>query len=162
MVKILNTALAALAIGGLAMSAPAYGQYKQKISNDMSKCRGSGPAVKVTVTGVKSGSGTMRVQLYRATKSEWLEKGRWLNRIETPARAGTMTFCLPAPSAGTYGVAVRHDLNGDRKTDIFSDGGAISNNPSINILNLGKPNYKKAAFAVGNTVESINVRMRYR
>ena len=42
----------------------------------------------------------MRVQLYRATKADWLEKGRWLNRIEAPARAGSMTFCMPVPAAG--------------------------------------------------------------
>ena len=73
-----------------------------------------------------------------------------------------MRVCMPLPGPGAYGIAVRHDLDGDGKTDIFGDGGAISNNPSVNIFNLGKPSYRKAAFEVGNRIESITLQMRYR
>ncbi len=155
---------AVLGVGMVAtgFSAPATAQYRQKISNDMSKCAaGAGPAVRVTIDGVKSSEGRIRVQSYRGTQADWLESGRWINRIEGAARAGTMTFCVPVPSSGTYGIAVRHDVNGNGKTDIRTDGGAMSNNPSINILNLGKPSYKKTAFTVGNGVESIRIKMRY-
>jgi uncharacterized protein (DUF2141 family) len=152
-------AAASLAVG--LTSAPAAAQYRQKIGNDMSRCQGAGPAVRVNVSEIKAGGGTLRVQLYRGTKADWLQTGRWLYRIEAPARAGAMSFCLPAPAAGTYGVAVRHDVNGNGKTDISKDGGGMSNNPSINILNLGKPSYTKTAFAVGDGVKSISIRMRY-
>ena len=154
-------ATAAIAAGTL--TAPAAAQYRQKITENPAKCAaGAGPAVRVTITGIKESSGTIRVQSYRGTKEDWLEKGRWINRVEAPARAGTMTFCMPVPRPGTYGIAVRHDVNGNGETDIFSDGGAMSNNPSINIFNLGKPSYKKTAFNVGSGVESISIRMRYR
>jgi uncharacterized protein (DUF2141 family) len=141
--------------------AEAAAQYRQKIGNDMSRCQGSGPAVRVNITGIESASGTIRVQLYRGTKADWLESGRWLYRIEVPAKAGSMSFCLPAPAAGSYGVAVRHDVNGNGKTDLSQDGGGMSNNPSLNIFNLGKPSYTKTAFAVGNVVKAISIRMRY-
>lgn len=141
--------------------AEAAAQYRQKISNDMSRCQGPGPAVRVNVTGIESAGGTIRVQLYRGTKADWLESGRWLYRVEAPAKAGSMSFCLPAPAAGTYGVAVRHDANGNGKTDLSQDGGGMSNNPSLNIFNLGKPSYTKTAFAVGNEVKAISIRMRY-
>lgn len=72
-----------------------------------------------------------------------------------------MTFCVPVPETGTYGIAVRHDANGNGDTDISADGGAMSNNPSINIFNLGKPSYKKTAISIGPGVKSISVRMRY-
>ena len=72
-----------------------------------------------------------------------------------------MTFCLPLPSGGTYGVAVRHDVNGNGKTDLSADGGGMSNNPSINIFNLGKPSYKKTAFEVGNAPRTISITMKY-
>jgi uncharacterized protein (DUF2141 family) len=62
---------------------------------------------------------------------------------------------------GSYGIAVRHDLDGDGETDLMSDGGGMSNNPSINIFNLGKPSYKKTAFTVDNGVKSIRIQMRY-
>ncbi len=157
-------ALAALAAGGMvlgALSAPAHAQYRQKIANDPARCRGAGPAVRITVTQIKSSAGTMRVQLYRATKQDWLESGRWLNRIEAPARAGTMTFCMPVPSPGSYAIAVRHDVNNNDETDLTLDGGGMSNNPSINIFNLGKPSYSKTAISVGEEVKSISIRMRY-
>ena len=155
-------AAVALAAAGLTTASPALAQYRQKVSNDMSQCqRGSGPAVMVTVDGVKSSQGRVRVQSYNATSSEWLQKGKWLNRVEASARAGTMTFCVPVPKAGSYGIAVRHDVNGNGSTDLRQDGGAMSNNPSINIFNLGKPSISKTAFSVGNGVKSIRVQMKY-
>jgi uncharacterized protein (DUF2141 family) len=160
----LTTWASALALGvvGLAAATPALAQYKQEIRNDMRRCSaGEGPAVMVTVDGVKSGSGKLRVQAYRATSADWLQKGRWLSRIEVPARAGTMTFCMPVPAAGRYAIAVRHDANGNGDTDIRTDGGAMSNNPSINIFNLGKPSVTKTGFDVGRSVKSIRVQMRY-
>ena len=81
---------------GVAAAAPAQAQYNQHLRHDAAKCRGDGPAIRISVTGVKSSQGTLRVQLYRATRADWLETGRWLNRIELPARAGTMSVCMPA------------------------------------------------------------------
>jgi uncharacterized protein (DUF2141 family) len=102
----------------------------------------------------------MRVQLYRATKQDWLEKGRWIHRIEAPARAGSMSFCMPVPASGSYGIGIRHDVNNNGETDLTQDGGGMSNNPSINLFNLGKPSYDKVAFQV-NGVRSITINMRY-
>ena len=153
---------AAAGLAALALSAPAAAQYRDEIRNDMSQCRsGGGPAIMVTVDGIKSSQGRLRVQSYRATSGEWLAKGKWLKRIEVAARGGTMTFCVPVPAAGTYGIAVRHDVNGNGSTDISTDGGAMSNNPSINIFNLGKPSYTKVGVPVGNDVKSIRIQMRY-
>lgn len=160
-------AIATLAAVG-AMLAPvtapamAQSQYRQHIANDLSKCGpGQGPAVRVTVNGIRSSSGVVRVQSYRGTESDWLQKGRWISRIEIPARSGTMTFCMPMPAAGVYGIAVRHDINGNGSTDIRKDGGGMSNNPSINIFNLGKPSHTKTAFEVGDGVKAIQIDMKY-
>ena len=156
--KIAGALLIALA---LPLAAPVLAQNRDAIPNDMSKCRGSGPAVRVTVTEVKSGTGTMRMQLYRATRQDWLARGRWIYRIQVPARAGTMTFCMPVPQPGSYGIAVRHDVNGNGDTDLTQDGGGMSNNPSINVFNLGKPSVDKVAISVGQEVKTISIRMRY-
>ena len=146
----------------LGASTPAAAQYRQEVRNDIQRCSaGRGPAVLVTVDGVKSSSGKLRVQSYRATSGEWLQKGRWLSRIEVPARAGTMTICVPVATAGSYAIAIRHDVNGNGDTDLRSDGGGMSNNPSINIFNLGKPSVSKTAFQVGNGVKSIRIQMKY-
>lgn len=118
----------------------------QEIQNDLSRCSaGRGPAVLVNVRGVKQSAGRIRVQSYPATGSAWLAKGSWLHRVESRANAGNMSFCVPVPAEGKYGIAVRHDLNANGKTDIRSDGGGFSNNPSISIFNLGKPSVGKVA-----------------
>ena len=163
---VIAAGLGALAggIGAAKASAQASdnGDYRNLISNNMRACApGAGPAIRVTVNGVKNASGKVRVQVYNGTKADWLESGRWLNRIELPARKGRMTVCLPVPSSGDYAVAVRHDVNGNNKTDIRSDGGAMSNDPSINIFNLGKPGVNKTRFAVGEGVTAIAVTMKY-
>ena len=125
MPKAMFAILSAVSVCGMATASPVHAQYRTKIDNDLSKCyAGAGPAVMVTVSGINAGSGTVRVQSYRGTASDWLKKGRWINRVEAPARAETMTFCLPVPSAGTYAIAVRHDTNGNGKTDLTKDGGA--------------------------------------
>ena len=155
-------ALGAMAALGLATASPAVAQYRNEIRNDMNRCNaGDGPAMMVTVDGIKASKGKLRVQAYHATASDWLKKGKWLSRIEAPAKAGTMTFCVPLPKSGTYGVAVRHDINGNGDTDITTDGGAMSNNPSINVFNLGKPSYTKVGVPVGGGVKSIRIQMRY-
>jgi len=160
----------AAAVGGMLFAASAaWAQpaepnsgFRQEIAHSTAKCLGgSGPAVLVTINNVKSSSGTVRVQSYRGIKQEWLKKGKWINRIELPAKAGSMTVCMPIPISGTYGIAVRHDVNGNGKTEISKDGGAMSNNPSINIFNLGKPSYKKTRFQVGSSVQKISINMRY-
>lgn len=159
----ISAAAALAAMAGLVAPAPASAQYRNEIRNELSRCNGGekGSAVLVTVDGIKSSAGKLRLQSYRATSDEWLAKGKWLSRIEIPARAGTATFCVPLPGPGTYGIAVRHDVNANGKTDISSDGGAMSNNPSINIFNLGKPSYSKVGVPVGEGVKAIRISMKY-
>lgn len=152
--------------GMIAFTDPAVAQgsspYRNEISNNMSHCApDKGPALLVTVEGIKSATGTVRVQSYHATSAEWMAKGKWLSRIEIPARAGQMRFCVPLPASGTYGIAVRHDANGNGSTDLKSDGGAMSNNPSINLFNLGKPSYTKVGVPVHAEVKPIHINMRY-
>lgn len=147
-------------VAGL-VPAPAMAQYQQEIRNDLSRCRAGTPSIRVNVSGIEAASGTVRVQLYRGVEGEWLEHGKWLYRIEAPARAGSMSFCLPVPQAGVYAVAARHDVNGNGETDFTTDGGAMSNNPSINIFNLGRPSVSRTRFTVGEDMVTLNITMRY-
>lgn len=134
----------------------------QELNNDLSRCAsGKGPVVLVNVRGIKESTGKIRVQSYPATPSAWLSKGRWLHRIETSASAGSMNICVPVPAEGRFGIAVRHDRNGNGKTDISQDGGGFSNNPKISIFNLGKPSINKAAFVAGPGVTRITINMQY-
>ena len=161
MSKFLSASLCVAVVGVALMARPvAVSAAGQVLSNDLSRCR-SGSSTLVQISGIKSSTGKIRVQAYRATSADWLTKGRWLSRIELPARAGSMTVCVPFSAAGNYAIAVRHDVNGNGSTDLRSDGGGMSNNPSINIFNLGKPSVTKTSFAVGNAPKTIAITMKY-
>lgn len=151
-------AAAAIAVG---LSAPAGAQFRNEITHSVAPCQGNGPAVWIQVSGIESSSGTMRIQLYPGTSADWLTTGRWINRIEVPARAGSMQVCMPVPRPGNYAIAIRHDKNNNGRTDITSDGGGMSNNPSINVFNLGKPSVDKTRFSIGREVLPMSIRMRY-
>lgn len=160
----IGAVIVALVIGGtVASPVLAYAQ-RQVIDNDMARCAASaGSAILVEVAGFEAARGVIRVQSYPATRKAWLEKGAWINRIETPVRPvnGKMRFCVPLPAAGRYGIAVRHDLNANGKTDLSHDGGGFSNNPKASIFNLGKPSVDKAAVAVGNAPVTISISLQY-
>ncbi len=115
----------------------------------------------INLTGVRGSTGIVRIQLYRGIAGDWLERGRWLQRIEIPAREGAMAICMPVPSAGDYAIAIRHDVNGNGSTDLRTDGGAMSNNPSINIFNLGRPSINRTKFTIGRQVLPMTINMRY-
>ena len=157
--NLLRIAAAATILVGL--SAPASAQYRNEIRHSVAPCQGDGPAVWLQVSNIEGSEGTIRFQLYPGTRADWLERGRWINRIELPARNGTMQVCIPVPRPGNYAIAIRHDKNGNGRTDISSDGGGMSNNPSINIFNLGKPDISKTRFSIGREVLPMSIRMRY-
>ena len=160
----LKVVVGLLSVGALFAAAPAIA-HGQEIGNDLDRCSATakGPAVLVDVRGFAAASGKIRVQSYPATKNAWLAKGAWLNRIDTAVRPsdGAMRFCMPVPEPGKYGIAVRHDRNGNGKTDLSRDGGGFSNNPSISIFNLGKPSVDKAAVQVGPGVTRITINLKY-
>ena len=160
----LKVALGLMSAAAAIASVPAMA-HGQEIANNLERCApdAKGPAVLIDVRGFSAPSGKVRVQSYRATKAEWLTKGEWLNRIETSVapRDGAMRFCMPVPKQGRYAIAVRHDSNGNGKTDISRDGGGFSNNPKLSIFNLGKPGVEKAAFNAGAGVTKITITLQY-
>lgn len=159
-----KVAMGILPLAALLSASPAFAEG-QKIGNDLNRCAAGavGPAVLIDVRGFSAASGNVRLQSYPGTKAAWLTRGAWLHRIEVPARPdnGAMRFCMPVPEPGRYGIAVRHDKNGNGKTDLSEDGGGFSNNPSISIFNLGKPSVDKAAFHAGPGVTKITINLKY-
>jgi len=159
-----KVAMGLMSVGAMFAAVPAIA-HGAEIANDLERCAVSakGPAVLVDVRGFTASTGQVRVQSYPATKAAWLTKGEWLDRIDVPVKAagGAMRFCMPVPQPGRYGIAVRHDRDGNGKTDLSRDGGGFSNNPSISIFNLGKPGVEKAAFYAGPGVTKITINLKY-
>jgi uncharacterized protein (DUF2141 family) len=160
----LAAGLALAAAFGAPVAAQGY-VYGRVASNDPGQCAaGKGPAVQITVTGLKSSEGNLFVRAYPATKADWLVSKRYVMRVDAKPRAGSMTVCLPLPATGAFAIAVQHDANGNRKTDISTDGAGMSNNPGIKkILGLvpRPPSVEKTRFTAGPGVTRMTISMQY-
>jgi len=98
-------------------------------------CDGTKPAMLVRVEGLKSRTGTVRVQSYGGDPARYFDKGAYLERVELRVPAsGAIDVCMPVPHPGAYAVSVRHDANGNGSVDIGSDGGGFSGNPSYSLF----------------------------
>ena len=150
---------AALSMAAIATSAGAG----TRVANDLSQCRAgaTGTAALVNVVGFRDSNGRVRVQSYSGANN-WLESGQWLHRVDIPAqpRGRNMTICLPLPGPGTYGIAVRHDSNGNNSSD-RRDGGGFSCNPDLSFPFNLQPNYNEVSFRAGTGVTRINIVLNY-
>ena len=122
---------------------------------------GREPSVLVRVEGFKARTGKLRVQIYGGDPAEFLEKGKWLKRIDLPVtRSGTMDICVGLPAAGNYAVAVRHDVDGNGKSS-WNDGGGFSRNPHLSLTSL-KPKHSAVVIPVGAATRTVDVVLNYR
>lgn len=125
-------------------------------------CENNASAVLVDVSGFKAVSGSLRVQLYHGDSS-FLDKGKWIERIDVPVNTNGMRVCLPVKQGGNYVVSVRHDLNGNGKSD-RSDGGGLSGNPDMKLMDFitkRKPKLSEVSFSVGETTRRIPITLNY-
>ena len=160
-------ACAGLALVSGAVAGPAIAQsytYARTGTNDPGQCAaGKGPAVMLEVRGLKSGEGNLFVRAYPARKSDWLKSKRYVIRIDAAPRAGKVDVCVPLPAPGAYAIAVQHDVNGNRSTDISTDGAGMSNNPGFKTF-LGiprPPSVESVRFDAGSGVTRMTIRMVY-
>ena len=134
------------------------------------RCRADeiGPALMINVTGLKDRGGTMKAELYPANDQDFLaddnvliNAGKTFRRvvIDVPA-AGNVQMCIRAPSAGTYGLSLLHDRDGNRKFGLSIDGVGFGSNPKS--LGPFKPKIAVGRVVAGNGITPVNVRMMYR
>lgn len=131
---------------------------------DADVCESNGSAVLVQIEGFKARTGKVRVQLYANNARTFLEKGKYLERIEVPVTPnGQMMVCVPVPQPGSYAVYVRHDLDGNGKSN-RADGGGFSGNPDVSLSDLitkKKPSMSKVQVPVGNETRPVKVILNY-
>jgi uncharacterized protein (DUF2141 family) len=146
-----------------ALIAPAVPASAQ-IGPHAARCAAGESSVIVNVTGFRGRTGTLRVQLYAANPRTFLERRQYLVRVEIPVtRSGDMPVCLPVNAAGRYAVMVRHDANGNGRSD-RSDGGGFSGNPDVSLMDLAlrrKPSLSRVGFSVADAPVRINVVLNY-
>ena len=134
------------------------------------RCRAGepGPAFLINVVGIKDRGGTMKAELYPANDTDFLaddnvliNAGKTFRRvvIDVPA-TGNVQLCIRAPSAGTYGLSLLHDRDGNRKFGLSIDGVGFGSNPQS--LGPFKPKIAIGRVTAGAGVTPVNVRMLYR
>ena len=154
-----KAALFGIAAAGAAFALPA--PASAQLGADAGVCRSGGQAVLVTVDGFRVRSGNIRVAIYGSDPRRFLARGQTLRKINVPVTAsGPMRICVALPGPGRYAVAVRHDVNGNNRSD-WSDGGGFSRNPRVTLTNL-RPNYNNVAINVGRGVTGVGVVLNYR
>jgi len=149
-----------LGLAAALMAMPAAADPREAKPNDPACDKGGSPAVLVHVSGLRNGSGKVRVQAYGPGAGKYLKKGEWAGRVDVPLSGRrSVDICLPLPAAGTYSVAVRHDANANKKSD-WNDGAGFSRNPRLSLL--GRPSFGDTAVAVARGPAKIRVVINYR
>ena len=122
-------------IAGLIGTLPLASAGAAVLGPHAADCEGGKPAMLVRIEGLKSRSGLLRIQSYGGDPARYFDKGSYLERVEVRVPpTGPIEVCMPVPKPGTYAVSVRHDANGNGSTDLSSDGGGFSGNPSYSLL----------------------------
>lgn len=132
-------------------------------------CRAAetGPAVRVTIEGLKDRKGMLRLELYPANDSDFLAPDKQLiaagkvfrRVVHAPAATGPVILCIRAPGAGRYALSVLHDRDGDARFSYLRDGAGVSNNPKFK---RAKPKGSAAAIQIGPGVTTTRIIMNYR
>lgn len=153
MFRALFVAAAVLSDGGAAGAAPAHSHVS---------CKGEPREIAVRVVNVKESVGLMTVELYRNDPEGFLNKKGREFRVRFAAKAPETAFCVHAPTAGAWAMAVYHDENANQKFDkngfgLPAEPFGLSQNPKIR---LALPAIEKSLFEVAETGASVEIRLR--
>ena len=127
----------------------------------------AGPAVIVTVLGLKDDGGRIRVEVYPAVDGDFLADdnilvaaGKAFRRAEIePSATVPAQLCVRLPAPGKYALAVIHDRNSDHKFGPMSDGIGFAGDPK---LGWSKPKATAAEFSATAGITSLSVTLNYR
>lgn len=165
MTRPLLTILAAL----LPAAALAQVESNPNLGKAEGQCRPgeAGPAVIITVVGLKDRKGNLRAELYPDNDKDFLEDdnilinaGKTFRRVEMPVpAAGAVQLCIRTPGPGSYTLSLLHDRDMNRKFGLSSDGVGFPGNPR---LGLSKPKASAVHFAAGSGLTDISIRLNYR
>lgn len=125
-----------------------------------------GPALSVSVAGLKDRKGRLRIELYPANDTDFLADAEVLVAANKPFRrwdiatpeSGPVEMCIRAPETGAYAVVVMHDRNNEWTFKPFVDGAGFPGNPKIG---FSKPKAARVTTEVGPGVSHIDVVMNY-
>ncbi len=131
-------------------------------------CRANepGPALIISVLGMKDRRGILRAELYPDNDNDFLQddailinQGKTFRRVDLDlSQEGPATLCMRVPGAGHYALSVLHDRDRNLKFGLFSDGIGFSGNPH---LTRSKPRAASAGVTAGAGLTRITITMNY-
>lgn len=149
----------------MAFSAPAGAQIP--LGSDGSVCAaGNVPAIQANIIGLKDRKGRLKLELYPATREDFLKddrdliaEGKVFRRVwaDTPP-SGPVSLCIKVPAPGRYALFFTHDRDGKNKFNFWTDGAGI---PSNRKLGRAKPTLNDAIVDVGNGVTVVTIQAQY-
>lgn len=125
-------------------------------------CTGAANEVRVVVKDVKKSVGLITAELYVNDESVFLtDEGRAV-RMRVAARAPETAFCLHAPDADDYALAIYHDQNANMRLDkgalgIPAEPYGVSNNPR---MRFAPPKVVDALFAVAEDGADVEILLK--
>lgn len=168
--RMVAAALMALLPAAL-LSTPAGAQVESNpnLGKAEGQCRPGeqGPAVIITVQGLKDRQGLLRAELYPANEKDFLEDdnilinaGKTFRRVEIRLPpSGPVQLCIRTPGPGPYTLSLLHDRDANLKFGLSTDGVGFPNNPR---LGLGKPKADAVRFDTSGGLTQISIRLNYR
>lgn len=126
-----------------------------------------GPAIIVSVHGIKDTKGSLKLEVYPSNDDDFLaddnillNAGKTFRRAVQPVKDGPANIlCIRVPAAGAYSVSLLHDRNSNRKFDLSTDGVGFAGNPK---LKLSKPRAASARVQAGAGLTEISITLNYR
>ena len=126
-----------------------------------------GPAILVSVEGLKDRRGRLRLELYPANDEDFLAddniligQGKTFARTDQPlAASGPMSLCIRVPGPGRYTLSLLHDRDANHKFSMFTDGIGFAGNPK---LGWSKPRAADATVVAGPGLTHVAILLNYR
>lgn len=153
-------AVAAALSGALVNSS--FAAAKEEEPKPHMSCTGAPNEVRIVIDGVKKSVGLITAELYKNDEATFLSKeGREL-RMRVAARAPVTEFCIHAPAAAGYAIAVYHDKNANQKFDkgplgLPAEPYGVSNNPQ---MRMKPPAIAEALFHVADNGTMVEIQLR--
>jgi uncharacterized protein (DUF2141 family) len=153
----------------LALAAPATAQAGPQILGryaEACQAGSSATALLVSVVGLKSRTGSIRVEVFPATEEDWLaDKNKLLAEGKPFRRAygdipatGPVMVCVEMPAPGRYAFTVLHDPDGQRGFNLRTDGVGFPGDPK---LGMSRPPVSVATVTLRPGVNAHRVRLNY-
>lgn len=116
--SLLLSALSAGLVGfGASVAASAQETESDPFAFEHESCTGEPFQIKIIVTNVKQGEGQIVVDLYKNDPETFLKQAGQIVQTTFPALKDETYFCIHAPEADVYAVAVFHDKNSNMILD---------------------------------------------